>query len=196
MYWGSRESWNLRDRHMMDTLEAVLTHRGPHARAVVWAHNSHVGDASATEMGSRGETNIGELARQRYGSSACLVGMGTHEGTVAAAGNWGDPVRIMAVQPSHADSFERMCHDSGVASFALHLRHPHHADLRGRLVQPHLERAIGVIYRPDTEILSHYFQASLARQFDEWVWFDRTSAVEPLPGATQPGLPDTYPFAL
>ncbi|MBU3729268.1 MAG: erythromycin esterase family protein, partial [Phycisphaerales bacterium] len=196
MYWGSRESWNLRDRHMMDTLEAVLTHRGPQARAVVWAHNSHVGDASATEMGSRGETNIGELARQRFGSAACLVGMGTHTGTVAAADNWGDPVRIMTVQPSHADSYERICHDSGVSAFALHLRHPHHADLRGRLVQPHLERAIGVIYRPDTEILSHYFQASLARQFDEWIWFDRTSAVEPLAGAVGPGLPDTYPFGL
>jgi len=196
MYWGSRESWNLRDRHMMDTLEAVLTHRGPHARAVVWAHNSHVGDASATEMGSRGETNIGELARQRFGSAACLVGMGTHTGTVAAADNWGDPVRIMTVQPSHADSYERICHDSGVSAFSMHLRQPHHADLRGRLLSPHLERAIGVIYRPDTEILSHYFQASLARQFDEWIWFDRTSAVEPLPGATEPGLPDTYPFGL
>ena len=196
MYWGSRESWNLRDRHMMDTLEAVLTHRGPHARAVVWAHNSHVGDASATEMGSRGETNIGELARQRFGSAACLVGMGTHTGTVAAADNWGDPVRIMTVQPSHADSYERICHDSGVSAFALHLRHPHHADLRGRLIQPHLERAIGVIYRPDTEILSHYFQAALARQFDEWIWFDRTHAVEPLPGAAGPGLADTYPFGL
>ena len=196
MYWGSRESWNLRDRHMMDTLEAVLTHRGPDARAVVWAHNSHVGDASATEMGTRGETNLGELARKRFGSAACLVGMGTHTGTVAAADNWGDPVRIMTVQPSHADSYERICHDTGLRGFSLHLRHPDDADLRGRLLSPHLERAIGVIYRPDTEMLSHYFEASLARQFDEWIWFDRTGAVEPLPGPSGPGLPDTYPFGL
>jgi protein-L-isoaspartate(D-aspartate) O-methyltransferase len=196
MYWGSRESWNLRDRHMMDTLESVLTHRGPDARAVVWAHNSHVGDASATEMGTRGETNLGELARKRFGSAACLVGMGTHTGTVAAADNWGDPVRIMTVQPSHADSYERICHDTGLGGFSLHLRHPDDADIRGRLLPPHLERAIGVIYRPDTEMLSHYFEASLARQFDEWIWFDRTSAVEPLPGPAGAGLPDTYPFGL
>jgi len=196
MYWGSRESWNLRDRHMMDTLEAVMRHRGPQSKAVVWAHNSHVGDASATEMGARGETNLGELARERFGSAACLVGMGTHSGTVAAADNWGDPVRIMDVQPSHPDSYERICLDSGLAAFALHLRSPTDPDVRGRLMAPRLERAIGVIYRPDTEVLSHYFQAALPRQFDEWIWFDRTRAVEPLPGAAGPGLPDTYPFGL
>ena len=196
MYWGSRESWNLRDRHMMDTLEAVLRHRGERAKAVVWAHNSHVGDASASDMGSRGETSLGELARQRFGPAACLVGMGMHRGTVAAASNWGDPVRIMDVRPSHADSHERLCHDTGIGAFALHLRSPRDPDLRGLLGSPRLQRAIGVIYRPETEILSHYLQAVLPRQFDEWIWFDSTDAVEPLPGATEPGMPETYPFGL
>jgi protein-L-isoaspartate(D-aspartate) O-methyltransferase len=196
MYYGSRESWNLRDRHMFDTLESVLDHRGEESRAVVWAHNSHVGDASATEMGARGELNIGQLARRAHGDDAYLIGFGTDGGTVAAADNWGDPMQVMPVRPSHPESYERICHRSGAPAFLLPLRQRDNASVRQGLLAPRLERAIGVIYRPETELLSHYFQASLPRQFDEFIWFDRTQAVRPLKAREVAGMADTYPFGL
>lgn len=199
MYYGGRASWNLRDQHMFDTLEDLLDFHGPDSRAVVWEHNSHIGDASATEMGARGEHNVGQLARQRFGPAAHLVGFGTHTGTVAAAHDWGDPVELMDVRPSHERSYERLCHDSGVPRFVLPLRETQgDATLRRELLEERLERAIGVVYRPGTELASHYFHAALPRQFDEYVWFDETRAVTPLtpdPGSTEP-VPDTYPFAL
>ncbi len=196
MYYGSRESWNLRDRHMFDTLQAILRHRGPQSRAVVWAHNSHVGNAAATEMGMRGETSIGQLARETLGASAYLIGFGTDHGTVAAASNWDEPMEIKKVRPSHEDSYERLCHESGTAAFLLHLRRPENPAVRDELLTPHLERAIGVIYRPETEMLSHYFQAALPAQFDEYIWFDETTAVRPLRTHQLAGVPDTYPFGL
>lgn len=196
MYYGSRESWNLRDRHMFDTLEAVLAHRGEGARAVVWAHNSHVGDASATEMGARGEINIGQLARQTFGPGAFNIGMGTDHGAVAAAANWDEPMRIMSVRPAHEDSYEHLCHETGVGAFLLPLRRPLGSGLREALLPPRLERAIGVIYRPETELPSHYFQASLPAQFDEYIWFDETAAVKPLRSHEAAGVPETYPFAM
>jgi protein-L-isoaspartate(D-aspartate) O-methyltransferase len=196
MYYGSRESWNLRDQHMFDTLDAALEHRGEHARAVVWAHNSHVGDAAATEMGTRGEINLGQLARERHGLQAYIIGFGTDHGTVAAASNWDEPMQVMNVRPSHIDSYERLCHDSGMPAFLLHLREPDRAAVRQELLPPHLERAIGVIYRPKTEMLSHYFQASLPAQFDEYIWFDQTTAVQPLKTHEVHGVPETYPFGL
>ncbi len=196
MYYGSRESWNLRDRHMFDTLEAALDHHGEGSKAVVWAHNSHIGDARATEMGTRGETNIGQLCRERFGAGAYAIGMGTHTGSVAAADNWDEPMRVMRINPSHPDSYERLCHDTGVPAFMLHLRSPRNPDVRAGLLKPHLERAIGVIYRPETEVLSHYFQASLPVQFDEYLWFDQTTPVRPIQAAQLAGAPETYPFAL
>jgi len=196
MYYGSRDSWNLRDRHMFETLESILAHRGDDAKAVVWAHNSHVGNAAATEMGARGEFNIGQLARETYGNGAYLMGFGTDHGTVAAASNWGEPVQFMTVRPSHADSYERLCHESRVPAFLLPLREPASSDVREELLAPHLERAIGVIYRPETELLSHYFQAALPLQFDEYIWFDETSAVHPLEAHDLVGVPETYPFGL
>jgi erythromycin esterase-like protein len=197
MYRGSRESWNLRDGHMFETLETLLDFRGPDARAVVWAHNSHLGDASATEMGARGEHNLGQLCRQELGRGAYLVGFGTDRGTVAAAADWGGEMEVMAVRPSHPQSYERLCHESGTERFFLPLRQDT-ADpgLRDGLLEPRLERAIGVIYRPQTERQSHYFRASLPRQFDEYVWLDETSAVAPLGRAEREGMPDTYPFGL
>jgi protein-L-isoaspartate(D-aspartate) O-methyltransferase len=195
MYHGSRESWNLRDRHMFETLQGVLDHRGSDAKAVVWAHNSHVGNASATEMGVRGEINIGQLAREEYGRRAYAIGFGTHSGTVAAASNWNEPVQFMEIRPSHADSYERLCHDSGIDSFFLPLRSDDARPVREELLTPHLERAIGVIYRPQTEVASHYFQAALPVQFDEYVWFDRTSPVRPLETGASEGA-ETYPFGL
>ena len=196
MYYGSRESWNLRDQHMFDTLLAVLEHRGRGAKAVVWAHNSHVGNAAATEMGLRGEFNIGQLARKEMGSSVYAIGFGTHGGTVAAASNWDEPVQFMGVRPSHEDSYERLCHETEIPAFFLPLREKDRRHVRDALLSPHLERAIGVIYRPDSELLSHYFQAALPAQFDEYIWFDESSAVHPLEVQEMKGFPETYPFGL
>jgi protein-L-isoaspartate(D-aspartate) O-methyltransferase len=197
MYYGGRESWNLRDTHMFDTLRLLLGHHGPDSRAVVWAHNSHLGDASATEMGSRGELNVGQLCREAFGGKSFHVGFGTHTGTVAAASDWDGPMEIKDVRPSHERSYERVCHESGVEAFLLHLREPRREAVRAELMEPRLERAIGVIYRPESELASHYFQAVLPLQFDEWIWFNRSEAVTPLAAAVvAEGLPDTYPFGL
>jgi protein-L-isoaspartate(D-aspartate) O-methyltransferase len=196
MYYGNREAWNLRDRHMFETLQAVMLHRGEGAKAVVWAHNSHVGNAAATEMGVRGELNIGQLAREQWGRDAYLIGFGTDRGTVAAASNWDEPVQFMKVRPSHPDSYERLCHETETPAFLLPLRHPKEADLREELLQPRLERAIGVIYRPESEMVSHYFQAALPAQFDEFIWFDETRAVTPIETPQGTGVPETYPFGL
>ncbi len=196
MYQGSRASWNLRDQHMFETLRLVRAHRGPAAKVVVWEHNSHIGDASATEMGARGEHNLGQLARGEFGDDVFLVGFGTDHGTVAAASDWGGAMHRKTVRPAHPDSYERVCHDTGVPAFLLHLRDPDRPDLRQELAEPRLERAIGVIYRPETELQSHYFQAALAHQFDEYVWLDETSAVTPLAAHHLAGVPDTYPFGL
>jgi protein-L-isoaspartate(D-aspartate) O-methyltransferase len=195
MYYGSAQSWNLRDQHMFDTLEAVLRHRGTDAHAVVWAHNSHLGDASWTEMSARGEYNIGQLVRSKFGEDAYLVGFGTDHGTVAAASEWDAPMEIMDVRPALEQSYERICHESGLEAFLLPLR-SNNAALRRGLSTERLERAIGVIYRPETELQSHYFKAVLPRQFDEWIWFDETRAIDPLPVEERAGMPETYPFAL
>jgi protein-L-isoaspartate(D-aspartate) O-methyltransferase len=196
MYYGQAESWNLRDRHMFETLEATLDFHGPESRAVVWEHNSHIGDASATEMSARGEFNVGQLCRQRFGQNAYLIGFGTDHGTVAAASDWGGPMERMAMRPAHARSYERIFHDTGTPALLLPLRHPRRAEVRQELSEPRLERAIGVIYRPETELQSHYFQALLPDQFDEYVWFDETEAVHALPTIPAEGVPETYPFGV
>ena len=181
---------------MFEALEHLLEARGPDAKAVVWAHNSHIGDARATEMGAvRGEHNIGQLCRERFSDEAALIGFGTHAGTVAAATDWGSEMEVKRVRPSREDSYERACHDAGVPHFLLDMRRDE--GLRRRLMEQKLERFIGVIYRPETELMSHYADASLPRQFDGWVWFDETRAVTPLgPEHARPGAPDTYPFGL
>ncbi|MEZ4416638.1 MAG: protein-L-isoaspartate(D-aspartate) O-methyltransferase [Gemmatimonadota bacterium] len=196
MYRGGAASWNLRDSHMFDTLEFLLRAFGPDARAVVWAHNSHIGNARATEMWTRGEHNLGYLCRQSLGDDAFLIGLGTHRGTVAAAEDWGDPMQVMDVRPSHPASYEHLFHLTEVPALSLHLREPLHSELRPQLMDPRLERAIGVIYRPQTELMSHYFQAVLPLQFDEYLWIDETRAVHPLGVPAAVGLPDTYPFGL
>lgn len=198
MYYGSVLSWNLRDQHMFDTLSALLAFHGPNSRGVVWEHNSHIGDASATDMSRRDQLNLGQLCRAKYGASAYLVGFGTDHGSVAAASDWGGVMEKKAVRPAHPESYERLCHDSGVPAFTLHLQNPRRRDVVDELSSSRLERAIGVIYRPETELSSHYFYASLPLQFDEYVWFDETRAVEPLPltGRPSPDLPETYPFGL
>jgi protein-L-isoaspartate(D-aspartate) O-methyltransferase len=198
MYYGGPDSWNLRDTHMFKTLEHLLEARGPSSKAVVWAHNSHIGDARYTDMGVvREELNIGQLCRERFGDEAGLIGFGTHTGTVAAASDWDGDMEVKRVRPSHRESYERLCHDSGVPRFLLDLAKDRHPALRHRLIEPRLERFIGVIYRPETELMSHYADASLPQQFDAFVWFDETMAVTPLgPEHARPGVPDTYPFGL
>ncbi|WP_405221790.1 protein-L-isoaspartate(D-aspartate) O-methyltransferase [Lentisalinibacter sediminis] len=196
MYYGSRTSWNLRDTHMFDTLSLLLDHHGPAAKAVVWAHNSHIGDADATEMSARGETNIGRLCREAFGEDVYSIGFGTHGGTVAAASDWDGPMEVKIVRPSLADSYERLMHDTGVGRFLLDLSDDGETELREALSRPRLERAIGVIYRPEAERMSHYFEAVLPRQFDEYVWFDRSRAVTPLATDELEDMPDTYPFGL
>lgn len=196
MYSGYAASWNLRDTHMFETLEALLDHHGPESKAVVWEHNSHIGDASGTDMRARGQLNIGQLCRERFGSGAYMIGFGTHAGTVAAASDWGEPMEIKRVRPSLSGSWERLCHDTGILSFMLGLRHAKAKELRKRLRGTQLERAIGVIYRPETERASHYFSARLSEQFDEYGWFDESQAVKPLKTHEIEDVPDTYPFGL
>jgi len=184
------------DTHMFETLCQILDAKGPDSKAVVWAHNSHIGDASHTEMGQvREELNIGQLCRERFGREAALIGFGTHRGTVAAATDWDGAMEVKEVRPSLDGSYERVCHEAGVARFLLDL-HDAGEELRAELAEPQLERFIGVIYRPETERWSHYAQASLPGQFDGWVWFDESEAVTPLPAEQRKGEDGTYPFGL
>ena len=195
MYEGATESWNLRDRHMFNTLQSLLARRD-NAKAVIWAHNSHIGNAAATMMGWQGEFNIGELCRTAFQDEAVLIGFGTDRGTVAAASDWDAVMEIKAVRPVRPDSHERVFRDTGLGRFLTDWRQNGLVDLKQVLSRPRLERAIGVIYRPESELYSHYFEAVLAEQFDAFVWFDETSAVKPLTSAHGEGAPETYPFGL
>jgi erythromycin esterase-like protein len=198
---NAEPSWNLRDRHMMQTLEALAAHferQGADAKIVVWAHNSHLGDARATEMGwRRGELNVGQLARKRYGKYALLVGFTTHHGTVTAASDWDRPAQRKSVRPALPGSYELLFHETGIGRFQLDLR-AHNRATEG-LRDSRLERAIGVIYRPGTERMSHYFTATLPEQFDALLHFDETRAVEPFERTAEWAkgeLPETYPYAV
>jgi erythromycin esterase-like protein len=195
MFRGGAESWNVRDRHMMSTLDTLLEHArhsGRQPRAVVWAHNSHLGDARATSMRDIGELNLGQLARERFGPACCAIGMTTHDGEVTAAHEWDEPAALRTVRPSLPGSYERLFHDAGLSSFVLPLSLP---PVAAALGGSRPERAIGVIYRPETERASHYFSARLPEQFDLVVHVDRTRALEPLErwGRHEIDLPETYP---
>ena len=197
--FGDRVStWNLRDQHMATTLDQLAEHLesqlGRPARIAVWEHNSHLGDARATEMGWDGEVNVGSLTRQSHPGETALIGFTTYTGTVAAADDWGGPVRRKQVRPALPDSFESLFHDTGLGDFVVPLRPG--TDVAEVLADTRLERAIGVIYRPSSERASHYFQARLSQQFDAVVHLDETSAVEPLERSAgwEPGeVPDTVP---
>ena len=199
MFGHRRNTWNLRDRHMADTLAALADHfggRGEPAKLVVWAHNSHVGDARATEMSRRDELNIGQLARQRYGDEAVLVGFTTYDGRVAAASDWDHPVEHKTVRPALEGSHEALLHEVGLDRFLLL---PEDESVREVLAEPRLERAIGVVYHPQSERISHYFDADLAEQFDAIIHIDHTHAVRPLDrvaGWPEAELPETYPFGV
>ena len=202
MIHSGPESWNLRDRHMMESLTALrqyLGANGQDAKVVVWAHNSHLGDARATEVTVRGELNLGQLSREQWGDDVRLVGFTTYSGFVTAASSWDEPAEHKTVRPALRDSYEAAFHEAGLGNFSLDLSTA--TDAVALLRAPLLERAIGVIYRPETERLSHYFHASLPAQFDAVLHYDRTRAVEPLErtpgwirGAAE--IPDTYPTAL
>lgn len=197
MYFGSHISWNLRDKHMFETLDDILEHAGPSAKAVVWAHNSHIGDARFTDMGqTRGEWNIGQLCREAYGDKAALVGFGTASGTVAAASEWDAPMEIKTIRAPRPDSYETICRDTEIPRFLLDFRRDGATRVRNTLSQQRLERYIGVIYRPETERASHYSYASLPDQYDAFVWFNETNAVVPLATLSTDREDETYPFGL
>jgi erythromycin esterase-like protein len=204
MYSSSANSWSLRDSHMFETLRRLLNRAPDKSKAIVWAHNSHLGDARYTGMGrSRGELNVGQLCRENLGRpNVALVGCSTHTGTVAAAHQWDDDLEIMKVRPSRPDSWEILAHETGIPSFLLDLRReiaPPELCQAMTEASPRLERFIGVIYRPSTERMSHYSSADLADQLDALVWFDESKAVQPLEMAqpkTPLGVDETYPFGL
>jgi erythromycin esterase-like protein len=193
MFAGQVESWNLRDTHMMETLDALMawtTRRSGYARAIVWAHNSHLGDARATQMGAWGEVNLGQLARERHGDRVFLLGFTTHTGTVTAAREWDQPAERRRVTPSIAGSYERLFHDTNLERFVLAT-----STARDALAEARLERAIGVIYKPETERASHYFRARIGDQFDAVIHIDTTAALTPLErwSHANADLPETYP---
>jgi erythromycin esterase-like protein len=180
MFRREVSSWNLRDTHMMESLVRLsihLSNQTPSAKIIVWAHNSHIGDARATQMSERGELNLGQLVREHFGKQAVSIGFSTYDGTVTAASDWDGPAERKNVRPGHPDSYEALFHDVDVPNFFLNLRDVDIADV---LRSERLERAIGVIYRPETELISHYFHARVSDQFDAILHYDHTRAVEPL----------------
>ncbi|MFC5571258.1 erythromycin esterase family protein [Lysobacter yangpyeongensis] len=199
MFRGRVSSWNLRDTHMMETLQALLdrgARGGGPAKLVVWAHNSHLGDARATEMGERGELNLGQLVRERHPAQAVLVGFSTCTGTVTAASDWDAPAQRQTVRPALPDSYEALLHDVDLPRFQLDLGD---ARVRDQLAAPRLQRAIGVVYRPQTERLSHYFRCRLPQQFDWLLHVDETRALTPLERGAHWHLdepPETWPSGL
>ena len=194
MFSGRVSSWNLRDRHMAETLGRLLHHLGPDSKLVIWAHNSHLGDARATAMGEMGELNLGQLVRQRYGDQAFLLGFTTYSGEVTAASDWDQPAERKIVRRALPTSVEALFHSTGLGDFMLPLRDEGVCEA---LAHPLLERAIGVIYRPQSERVSHYFEARVAEQFDAIIHIDRTRALIPLeisvPWERGEEVPETYP---
>lgn len=200
MFSHSVSTWNLRDQHMTETLEALIAHLSEtsnQAKVVVWAHNSHIGDARATEMGGRGEFNIGQLVREKYGDAAVNMGFMTYSGTVTAASDWDEPGQRRRVRIGTRGSYEKLMHEADIPAFLLCF--DRHRELVQELQEPRLERAIGVVYRPVSERVSHYFMASLPNQFDALLHFDITQALEPLDLVAHWQVneePETYPFGI
>jgi erythromycin esterase-like protein len=199
MFRGRHSSWNIRDTHMADTLDELLKYlsdrNGVKAHLAVWAHNSHLGDARATEMGERGELSLGQLLRQRHGDDAKSIGFTTFDGTVTAASDWDAPAERKVVRPGLSGSIESLLHDVGVPQFMMDL----HDERLAGFATPLLERAIGVIYRPQTERQSHYFHARITEQFDALIHVDRSTALVPLEPSTHwyhEEVPETFPSGL
>jgi erythromycin esterase-like protein len=202
MFRSREESWNVRDKHMAETLDALREHisrrKGSPAKIAVWAHNSHLGDARATERSEHGQLNLGQLVREHYAAEETfLLGFTTHTGTVTAASDWGAPAEMKNIVPSRSDSFEHLFHDTGLGDFLLPIRG--RDSVQAALAERRLERAIGVIYLPESERVSHYFHADLTRQFDAVINLDQTTAVKPLEYSAlwvPQEVPETYPFGV
>lgn len=200
MFYGRQSSWNLRDQHMADTLDSLVSHlekRRTPQKVVVWEHNSHLGDARATQMGERGELNVGQLVRERHVGQSVLIGLTTYSGSVTAASEWDTPAERKRVREALPESYEALFHEVGIDRFFLNMRDV--AAVKEKLKEPRLERAIGVIYHPETERLSHYFEAHLSDQFDAILHFDQTRAVEPLERTVEwrkGEIPETFPFSV
>lgn len=197
MYHGRPNTWNLRDSHMAEILDELCDHfrmQGDEPKAIIWAHNSHLGDARATQMGERGELNLGQLVRQRHPRETWNLGFTTYTGTVMAADDWDGDAKIKRVRPGLQDSYENLFHETGLRNFLINIRP--NTELTRRLSDPLLERAIGVIYRPENERYSHYFEAHIAQQFDSVIHFDETRALTALERVAihdETELPETYP---
>ncbi len=197
MFRGRISSWNLRDSHMAETLDALARHLsrdGAPAKIVVWEHNSHIGDARATEVGGLGEWNVGELARKAYPGQTCLIGFSTYDGHVTAASEWDGPAERKRVRPALHGSYEELLHQVGLPRYYLNLRDD--TPVRRLMLERRLERAIGVLYLARSERQSHYFNAQMAQQFDAIIHIDRTEALVPLDATSgwhsgEP--PETYP---
>ncbi|MGH9879814.1 MAG: erythromycin esterase family protein [Pyrinomonadaceae bacterium] len=200
MFRARVSSWNLRDAHMVETLESLLAFlrtQNSHSKIVIWEHNSHLGDARATRMSQEGEWNVGQLVRERHDRDAVLIGFTTYQGTVTAASNWDAPAERKLVRPALENSYEALFHEVNIPRFLLTFRGTDHA--AAALHEPMLERAIGVIYRPETERASHYFQARLSAQFDAVIHIDETRAVEPLERTAEweaGEVPETFPTGI
>jgi erythromycin esterase-like protein len=195
MYEGSVASWNLRDTHMFETLQRVLAAHGEGAKAVVWAHNSHIGDARATGLGAMGELNLGQLAREAWGEDAVLIGFGTDRGTVTAATAWDGPPQTLDVIPSLPGSWGAVLREVGPERFLLDLRGAE-GSLTEALAAERIERYIGVLYIRQTELPSHYIASAVGQEYDAYIWLEETRAVEPVPLEEVEGLPGEHPFAL
>jgi erythromycin esterase-like protein len=201
LFGGQRSSWNLRDTHMADTLDALRAHlarRSAHPKIVVWAHNSHVGDARATDQAADGQLTLGQLARQRDAARTTLIGFSTYSGTVTAASNWDRPAERKQVRPALPHSYEQLFHRVGMPAFSLCLRDLADTAAVAALEEPRLQRAIGVVYKPDSERQSHYYYVKLAQQFDAIIHFDHTRAVEPLERTARErdDVPETFPTGM
>ena len=180
LYYPNNNLWNHRDQHMFETLLEILNYRGQTSKAIIWAHNLHVGDARAMQMSTRGEFNLGQQVRETFGDNAYLIGFGTDHGTVAAASKWGGSMQVMQVPSPQNDSYEHLFHEVKADNFLLPLRDPILDITRNELLAKRLQRSIGVVYDPETELKKNYSFTSLPHQFDEYIWFDETRAVKPL----------------
>lgn len=196
MVLGGAVTWNLRDRHMVSTLDRLLEHLGPEAKAILWEHNTHIGDFRATYEGQGGHVNVGQLVRERYGEQAVAVGFGTYRGTVTAASAWDGEAEFKRVPPAREGSYEAIFHAAGVPNFYLDLKHLPHGAIDSWLYETRDERAIGVVYDPERERFGNYVPSRLADRYDAYLFYDETLAIEPLdPGPEPPGL-ETYPSGL
>ncbi|HKT59005.1 MAG TPA: erythromycin esterase family protein [Gemmatimonadales bacterium] len=181
LYRGSASAWWARQEKMFATLASHLERKDVDAKLVIWAHNADVGDAGASSTGRSGGVSLGQLCRRNLGDEVRLVGFGVNSGSLTAAGSWGGPGRATLLRPACAESYESICKAALLPAFALSLRDGVTGELREALSGARLQRAVGPVYQPETEQVSHYRQVSLPDQFDEYIWFNEGHAIMPVP---------------